>query len=459
MKLKHLCNILSVCGIYFLTYSKCTAQQDTLTVMVYNVLHYGDGCQGSNSYLHSQLKTIVACENPDILGLVKLQAINGIPSPGCGISVKGFADSIETNALNAAYPGQYSYSMLTNQSCSNDMDILFYNQNKLGSVNVTVLSTDQEDFDLYKLYYKDPFLAATHDSTFLYVILNHTVSGGASAQRDHQDSLNINKLKSKFYHLPNLISMGDFNTRSSLEPGYVLYTQTADTSFLFDDPPFHPDNKLTYPLNWLSNPVPCESDLNVSTRQFSIPNSCGDNGGAYDWYEHIFMSQWLTNNIDFIHYIKDSYQTLGNDGNRLGISINDSTSHGKNISAPLNVLNAIFNLSDKYPVVAKFAVTYDSLGNGPANPIINTVTNENEAANNIRITNPVTDHITIYFPQCLGGEKGTMGLYDICGRLLNAEQLTISSSEFKEQINLPPGVYILRLTIDQHISIYRVIKN
>jgi hypothetical protein len=459
MKPKYLGNAFTLICISLLTYTACIAQQDTLTIMAYNVLHYGDGCQGSNSYLHSQLKTIVKYADPDILGLVKAQSINGIPSHSCGASPLGFADSIETNALNAAFPGQYNYAALTNQSCSNDMDILFYNQNKLGSVSVTILSTNQEDFDLYKLYYKDPFLSITHDSTFLYVILNHTVSGSASAQRDHQDSININKLKSTFYHLPNLISMGDFNTRSSLEPGYVLYTQTADTSFLFDDPPFHPDNKLTYPLNWLSNPVPCESDLNVSTRQFSIPNSCGDNGGAYDWYEHIFMSQWLTNNINFIHYIKNSYQTIGNDGNRLGISINDSTSHGKNLSAPLNVLNAIFNLSDKYPIISKFAVTYDSLGNGPANPIINAVTNVVETINNIRITNPVTDHLTIYFPSNMIGEKGTFALYDICGRLLNSEEISITSSELTKQLNLSSGIYILRLTIGQHISIHRIVKN
>ncbi len=458
MKMKYLCNAFPFICIYLLTNTVCLAQQDTLTVMAYNVLHYGDGCQGSNLYLHGQLKTIIQYADPDILGLVKAQAIDGIPSLSCGISPVGFADSIEANALNAAYPGQYSYATLTNQSCSNDMDILFYNQNKLGCVSVSILSTDQEDFDLYKLYYKDPFLTTTHDSTFLYVILNHTVSGSASAQRDHQDSLNINQLKNKFYHLPNLISMGDFNTRSSLEPGYVLYTQTTDTSFLFDDPPFHPDNKLTYPLSWRSNPIPSESELNVSTREFSVPNNCGDNGGAYDWYEHIFMSQWVTNNIDFIHYVKNSYQTIGNDGKRLGISINDSTSHGKNVSAPLNILNAIFNLSDKYPIMAKFAVTYDSSGDGPANPIINDVNSVTETTNNIRITNPVTDHFTIYFPSNMIGEKGTFALYDICGRLLSLEEISVNSSELTKDLTISPGIYLLRLNIGQQVSIHRIVK-
>ena len=53
----------------------CFSQNDTLRVIAYNVLHYGDGCQGTNGYLHSKLKTIVQYANPDILGLVKMQVI------------------------------------------------------------------------------------------------------------------------------------------------------------------------------------------------------------------------------------------------------------------------------------------------------------------------------------------------------------------------------------------------
>jgi hypothetical protein len=171
------------------------------------------------------------------------------------------------------------------------------------------------------------------------------------------------------------------------------------------------------------------------------------------------MSQWLTKNIDFIHYVKNSYQTIGNDGNRLGISINDSTTHGKNLSAPSNVLNAIFNLSDKYPIVARFSVTYDSLGNGPANPVINSVTTVAEALENIRIINPVTDHITVYFPANLMSKKGKLDLYDVCGRLLNSEELIINSTLLTRQINLVPGVYVIRITAGQYISTKRIVKN
>ena len=360
----------------------CFSQDDTLRVMTYNVLHYGDGCQGSNSYLHSKLKTIVQYANPDVLGLVKAQAIKLNSIDWNGISPVGFADSIIVYALNAAYSGRYAYATLTDaaNAADGDMDILFYNQNKLGFVSVTNLCKTQEDFDLYKLYYKDPNLTATHDTTFLYVVLNHTISGSTTSGRDQQDSVVVEGLKKSFYHLPNLITMGDFNTHTSAEPGYELLTTTKDTSFIFCDPPFALDHKLSYPSNWSSGSS-ASAYLNTTTRQSSsVPNSCGTNGGAKDWFIHILLSRWIANNVDYIKYIPNSYTTIGNDGKRLSISVNDSTTNGKNTSAPSSVLNALFDLSDKYPIMVKLGVTFNTTGNGPKNPVnsINEIINQRE---------------------------------------------------------------------------------
>jgi len=433
--------------------------QDTLKVMTYNVLHYGDGCQGSNTFLHSKLKTIINYSNPDILGLVKVQAIKVTSTDNNGISPYGFADSIATFALNAAYPGKYNYCPLTNYSASNDMDVLFYNQNKLGFVSFTSLCKLSEDFDLYKLFYKDPHLNTTHDSTFLYVILNHTVSGTSPTGRDQQDTVIINKLKSAFYHLPNLISMGDFNTHSSLETGYQRYTNTSDTSFLFHDAPFTPDKKLTYPLNWESNPNLCPAYLNTTTRaSSSIPNSCGTSGGAKDWFIHILFSGWMLNNTDFIKYIDNSYTTIGNDGNRLGISENDSVTSGKNNSAPSNVINAIFQLSDKYPIMLSVAVTYDSLGNGPVNPV-NAVATINSPLWNVRINNPVRDYMMLHFPDNLIGKKAIIRLNDICGRCISVDkEYIINDAELQLQNKITSGIYFLTIQVEHCSTVLKVIK-
>src|ERR1039458_6975041 len=70
------------------------AQNDTVRVMAYNVLHYGDGCQGSNQFLHSNIKTIVKYYNPDVLGLVKMQSIKLSTTDFSGYMKVGFADSV-----------------------------------------------------------------------------------------------------------------------------------------------------------------------------------------------------------------------------------------------------------------------------------------------------------------------------------------------------------------------------
>jgi len=363
--------------------------QDTLNIMAYNVLDYGSGCQGSDTYLHQKLKTIVQYTNPDVLGMVKVHYFKTSSSdnPGGSPGPNGFADSILTFAMNAAYPGKYQAAPVTD-ACEHtanfdkNMDILFYNQNKLGFVSVVTLIKDSEDFDLYRLYYKDPNLSTTHDTTYLYFVLNHTVSNGNDANppdgRDHQDSMIVKKLSAIFYHLPNLVNMGDFNTHTSTEPGYELYTLTSDTSFKFYDPPFFPDQRMLYPLNW-NNDGSVTAYMNCYTRESATtPNSCGSSGAADQMFLHQLLSPWVEKGVDFIKYVPYSYKTLGNNGNRYNIDVNDSTTNGKNTSAPSSVLNAEYFFSDKYPLITRLAVTYNTMASGPANPLIsvNTITTQ-----------------------------------------------------------------------------------
>lgn len=444
--------------------SYCFSQHDTLTVMAYNVLHYGDGCQGSFAHLDSNLKIIIQYANPDIFGMVKSQPIKSSASDPNGYSPINLQDSIILYALDAAYPGRYACTPIsfTNEGFDKDMDLLFYNQNKLGYVSTTLLCNLEEIFSLYKLYYKDPNLSTTMDTTFLHIILNHTVSGSVPngpISRDHQDSLIVNSLKAMYSHLPNVISMGDFNTHSSDEAGYILMTQTTDTSFLFHDPPFSPDNKLSYPISW-ETATQALPYLNTATRFTDLPNGCGSSGGAKDWYLHMFLSGWIINNYDYIKYVPNSYKTLGNDGNRGGISINDSTTVGKNLSAPSNVINALYQFSDKYPILSKLAVTYNTTGKSPAYPINTTATVPyTEAQNLIRINNPIQNNtIDIHFASSLNGQAATMSLYDLSGKLIQSQSYSISSTEMNFPFNLNPGMYVLSIQTSTNSFSSRIIR-
>lgn len=319
---------------------------DTLKVMAYNVLNYGDGCQAATPALDAYLKTITAYVQPDLLSCEKMTAFDpASPLPA------NLASDISTNALNAAFPGRYNYATPTNHSGSSTMSVLYYNKQKLGFVRTETLVASITDFNLYTLYYKDPNLAITHDTTFLYVVVNHTKSGGSSTARDQQVTQEIAAVRAKFPILPNLVIMGDFNTRNSSEAGYQALVAGTNPATRMSDPPFSVDRKLQYPADWDNNPQLFSAYLTTSTRlSTTVPNSCGTGGGARSWYDHIFISPALVSGSTQIQYIPGSYRTVGNDGKRLS-SDENSIIPVANTSAPDAVIQALYQFSNKYPVM------------------------------------------------------------------------------------------------------------
>lgn len=431
---------------FLLTSNPCSAQNDTIRVMAYNTLgfSYSSGCQGPIPPLYAGLKAIFQFAKPDIMGLDKMACVQTNPNDLEGISPYYFPDTVISECLDT----NYSFCPFTDISGCTDGDgsVLFYNHSKMGYVSTTPMYTGQEDIDLFKLYYKDPYLLATQDTTFLYIILCHTISGNASAGRDGQDTTVMHKLKTMFTYLPNLIYMGDFNTHSTSELGYEYITQTdADTNFLLDDPCFHPDAKLTYPINWDNNPTACAAELTTTTRSTTLPNSCGTTGGAKDWYDHIFLSHTIVNNADYISYIRNSYTTIGNDGNRIGVSVNAGT----NSSAPANVINALFTFSDKYPVMVRLLATAHPLG------VINIL----QEPGSIKVTNPIVDNtISLHFASFLNGQNMAMGVYDICGRLICQYSFTVNNNTIDKNISLAPGIYMLHFTSGGYSTTLKVVK-
>ncbi|EHQ30774.1 exonuclease/endonuclease/phosphatase family protein [Mucilaginibacter paludis] len=337
---------------------------DTLKVMAYNVLNFGDGCQGNIADLDNYFKTIIQYTQPDLLSCEKMNAFS--------LSATGalnYAAEITDNVLNATFAGRYAYATPTNFSNDNKMSVLFYNRQKLSFVNETTIVKNVSDFNLYKLYYNDPNLGITHDTTFLYVLVNHTQSGNSpNAIRDQQETQEMQALRSKFAYLPNLINMGDFNQHNSIEAGYQAIISAADTGTQMSDPPFGVDKVLQYPADWDNDPASFKPYLTTSTRlSASIPNTCGTSGGAKSWYDHILISPWLVKGANYIQYIPNSYQTVGNDGQRLGVDVN-STTPVTNTSTPANVINALFNFSNKYPITIRLLVKANRTGGSLNDP-------------------------------------------------------------------------------------------
>lgn len=343
---------------------KTVDKTDTLTVMAYNVLGYGDGCQGTTTTLNGYLQTIIQYTQPDLFSFEKMGNF-----PPASASPDNFAADITDSALNVVSPGKYAFCAPTNLTDADNMSVLFYNKQKLTYVKTETIEHYITDFDLYKLYYNDPNLSITHDTTFLYVMANHTQSGSSSSSRDLQVSQYMQTLRAKFAYFPNFINMGDFNAHSSYEAGYQSIVTSADTSTKMSDPPFYPDRSITYPGLWENGSLAFAPYLTTTTRALAtVPNTCGTGGGAKSWYDHIFISPWLINGSNYMQYVPHSYKTIGNDGQRLGQDIN-SPNPVPNTSAPPAVLNALFQFSDKYPVSIKLLVKANRNAYSPADPV------------------------------------------------------------------------------------------
>jgi len=361
-----------------------------------------------------------------------------------GSAPAGFADSIVQFALDAAFPGRYAYCTYTNTSGADNISILFYDKNKLGFAGIVSSYANITDFNTYKLYYLSANLATTHDTVFLYVTCNHDNSGSGSsdaATRGAQIVGEMAQIETHFTTLPNMLNMGDFNTQNSSEVCYQALVAPTDTGFRFYEPSFYPDAVYTYPANWATDPGAYAPNLTTSTRETSVPNGCGSTGGGKLWFDHIFVSSSIINNEAGISYIPHSYRAIGNDGNRVGISINAAPT---NTAAPTTVIDALFQMSNKYPVMADFAVR-------ALTPPTGIVTQSIEKER-ITIVNPVNDQITLHVSAGIVGKKISITCMDMPGRMQLNETVTVTGETMQIPCILAPGVYCIRANVENSVD-------
>jgi len=436
-----------ICLIVTFCTTRAVAQTDTLRLLAYNILYMGDNppCQGSHSIYEGYLGTVVNYVNPDIVGFVKRESedIYGTANPG-------FADSILQNVFEPYYPGVFAYCPYTNYAGADNITTLYYNQNKLGSAGLFCTYSNITDFDTYKLYYKSSTLATLHDTIFLYVTLNHDNSGSSSSDattRSEQIGGEMAQIETYFSHLPNMVNMGDFNTHNSSEGCYQTLVAPADTGFAYFDPPFYPDAVFTYPADWDNNPSFYSSALTVSTRTNSTaPNSCSTNyGGGKSWYDHIFLSSNIINNVDRISYSPHTFRVVGNDGNRLG---NPANSSPVNTSVPAPVINSIFELSEHYPITADLLVH--------ATPAAtNTIYKPTQK---ITVVNPVQSQITIHLPIGLSEKSTNVTCTDMLGRVVMQSTVAAVQNVIELPCDLLPGIYCLRIEVAGQPAAYLKIQ-
>ena len=89
-----------------------------------------------------------------------------------------------------------------------------------------------------------------------------------------------------------------------------------------------------------------------STRSFALSDGAG--GGLDDRFDLIFVSEDILNNENGIEYIENTYQALGQDGDRFNASINTPY----NPTIPDSIATALYYMSDHLPVLMDVQMDY-----------------------------------------------------------------------------------------------------
>jgi len=388
--------------------------QEDLTVMFYNMLKF----PSSTPDRADSLNKIIQHTQPDIFIVSELKSAYG-------------ANLILTRGLNNNGVSHYSKAVFQDANGSDTDNLLFYNMNTIGLKEQNNINTSLRAISEYIVYYKDPNLAITHDTTFIYLYGCH-LKAGTAADYSNGNPLNngqqrdaaANSLKNYLTNhnrTQNVIVGGDMNIYNSSEPAYstLLNGGTLD---LFDP--------ISQSGAWHNS----YSHRNVhtqSTRCYGCSSyGGGSTGGLDDRFDMILISNDVMNGSQGVKYNTGSYRAVGQDGTRFNGSVNDNT----NSDVPQDVANALFYTSDHLPVLLKIKV------GGPVS-----IQEQENLVDNFSF-NSETKMLGVVLSEI--HENVDLNIYNTSGQLMFKQQYHNTKTITDYLQNLTTGIYIVNIIAD-----------
>lgn len=317
--------------------------QETVTVMQYNLLQYGNAygsCnESSNNTQHKDecIRTILNEVRPDILTVCEF-----------GRSAQLQTDFLRHN-LNVGSDYWKSDNIINYQN-SSIINHIFYDSRKMELKKHVALRTSPRDSDVYELYFKSSGLIVG-DTVKLVCIVTHPKAGDEYEVDRLTTMRTIMNYIAQHYATENVLIMGDFNIYRASEAGYQILTKNyEDNQSLFVDPL----SRVGGVGEWHNNRT-YASFHTQSTRNPSTP--CFSSGGMDDRFDFILMSDEIFMGSKNIRYVNNSYYAVGNDGSHFNQSINQNG----NTVVSAEVAQALYDMSDHLPVTMKLSV-YAQLG-------------------------------------------------------------------------------------------------
>lgn len=317
----------SLISLIFLI-SLSSSAQDTVRVMHYNLLMYGN-CSGvTSNQKDGWLETIMNHYQPDILTVNEMS------------DRIAFANRIKSRALTY---GNMEYTSFTNTTASSIVNMMFYNPQKFGYKGIEKIGNALRDINVYTLYHLNSI--QNNDTVFLYCIVAHLKAGngtGDQNQRVVATQQIMNWVTSHPDVGGNFMVLGDLNIYGANEDAWVNLVRNSNT------PRFYDPTGLTN--GWNASSV---RYMTQSTRCSGV-GDCGVSGCLDDRFDFILPTDAIMSGTAGIAYVQDSYAAYGNDG-MIPFNGNISASCASNSAVPGNVCNALINMSDHLPVVMELA--------------------------------------------------------------------------------------------------------
>ena len=421
MKKSKLFILFLLLGFSFLA----SAQTETLKVMQYNLLNYGNNtgyCTTTNNNINDKngyIRTILTAYYPDILTVCEFGKSSNLPT-----------DFVNNN-LNINGINYWMTSAGSNTANSTLTNCIFYNSSKLTLTGHHTAQTYTRDVDVYD------FQLQTENSNqvTLTCVIAHLKAGSGSDNENKRNIMAINTMNylEAYYRECNVLIMGDFNLYTSSEPAYqALTNQTTYPNSYFIDP--------LYPYgvgNWNNNSS--YKNYHTQSTHQNDDDDCHSYGGMDDRFDFILMSENIYGGRDGLRYVGGSYNALGQDGNRFNRSINNPT----NTAVSQAVADALFYNSDHIPVTMELIY-----GNLDTDELTN-----NELSYDI-FPNPANERINIRFYQNNSGRANLL-LFNTLGQVVYFDDIFVDNSVNEHVIpvdNLPKGLYFLRITNADNLS-------
>lgn len=375
--------------------------------MFYNLLNFPSSDPGARE---DTLKKIIDFHPVDLLMVCELLSDTG-------------AQTILDEVLNADGGDTFARATYVPQQSNPSSDhklqqTIFYDQTKLHLVDQYELITPRRDINVYEMWVENDLSA---DTTWLDVYVTHFKSSqgfsneqlryeAAQVFTDHLETRPANH---------NVIFAGDLNLYDADESAYLELLSAANNTVI-EDPidifgPWHANNTYDFVHSQSTRSSPIFGD--------------GAGGGLDDRFDFILTSSEIMLGGKGLKYIEGSYATIGNNRE----CFDQSVLLCQDEDLPMDVLRALYHMSDHLPIAANFETT--SFVSGI----------ENAALANLQIVQPNQD---IQF--FLNAEQSTNWQYqllDPSGRILQSEHFQTQGGRqfYQFESNLSAGLYFLHL--------------